>query len=112
MGLMKKPSSGNYNPTAVIAPPNPDPKQFRVEHYEKIGNGLVVLVVYPNCTTYEGRKVLVFASTSITTVKSCKMLDPHFSDRLDPPAGTPIPVARFEPTDRGWRLARIVAAAL
>lgn len=89
---------------------NPNPRRFDVTRVEGVGCGLVVEVVYPDCTTYEGRKVLVFAHTREIDVRAATVLDPHFTDHA--PAGALVPVARFEPTDRGWQLARICAAAL
>jgi hypothetical protein len=64
------------------------------------------MIVYPGCTTYEGRKILVFENSNLFELRVRDRIDPHFSGKSF------APVARFEPTDRGWKLARIVAAAL
>ncbi len=111
MGLYKR-SSGAYTPAAIAAvkPPNPDPRKFVLGQYEQIGAHLAVWIRYPNCTAYEGRKVLVFADTTIEQLAECPLIDPHFSDTV--PQYTRTPVARFEPTLRGWRLARICAVAI
>lgn len=109
MGLTKKPSSV-YTGAGTVAPPNPDPAKFSIGVTEQIGPNLVAEVLYPNCPSYEGRKILVFEHLSDSHLRSCKWLDPHFSKVRA--GGTLTPVARCEPTLRGWRLARILAAAL
>jgi hypothetical protein len=111
MGLMKKSScSVLERPHQNIQPPDPNPREFSIANVEVVGNALVCAVIYPNCTTYEGRKVLVFAGVSERRIRTTRLLDPHFSDVVM--EGTIVPVARFEPTARGWRLARICAAAI
>jgi len=80
--------------------PNPDPSRFLVLRTEECGRFLVALVEYPNCTNYEGKKIMVFQDTDEAVLRTAKRLDPHFcdGDHLSP-------LARFEPTERGWRLA-------
>ncbi len=75
-----------------------------------MGRALIVKVIYPDCTNYEGQKILVFADTTIPQLYAATVLDPHFTNQA--PAGALVPVARFEPTARGWKLARICAEAL
>lgn len=91
-------------------PPNPDPAQFEILRWEQVGQSLAVEVRYPGCSTYEGRKVMVFERCRIEELRALKTLDPHFAPVAWP--GTRVPQARFRPTALGWRLARIVAAAL
>lgn len=88
--------------------PNPNPKNYRIEYAEHIGAHLVVEVVYPDCTNYEGRKIMVFANLTLAQLMNQKWIDPHFCDN---PAFHS-PVARFEPTDRGRKLARATAHSL
>ena len=110
MGLMSHMSCGTYAPEAPpVKAPNPDPRQFTIVSHEQVGEHLVVCIAYPNCTTYEGRKVMVFQNTKIGDLRRLKMIDPHFTDSAP---GVRVPMARFHPTTHGWRLARIVAAAL
>lgn len=90
--------------------PNPNPKRFTVLRVVQAERHLVALVHYPDCTSYEGRKVLVFADTRAGDLCAATELDPHFTDVA--PAGALVPVARFEPTERGWRLAMLTAWAL
>lgn len=93
-------TGGNY---AAPRPPEPDASKFEILETEEISGWTIALVRYPACTTYEGKKLLVY-ETSAKEVRSQALLDPHF---LGQP-GVLSPVARFEPTDRGRELARIV----
>lgn len=86
--------------------PNPNPRNFRViSHYiSPKHRALVVKVLYPDCTNYEGQKILVYA-TDVTMKELLEVngniLDPHFCDNEKFIS----PVARFEPTERGWKWA-------
>lgn len=88
------------------APPNPNPERFRIIRGDQVFGHLVVEIEYAGCTNFEGRKVLVFADITERELRREKIVDPHFSE-----TGLS-PVARFEPTERGWRLARITASAI
>jgi len=84
--------------------PNPDPKHYEVGRYEEIGNYLVLLVNYPNCVNYEGDKIMVYEDIDyVGLMAQAKRhgLDPHFSGNENLKS----PIARFEPTDRGWAMA-------
>lgn len=95
---------------SVLAP-QPDPRHFRIERFETIGRGLIVLVTYPDCRNYEGRKILVFKDLTEHALFAAEVLDPHFIDVAPP--GMPVPIARFHPNiEEGWKLARICAASL
>jgi hypothetical protein len=83
--------------------PNPDPSNFEI-----IGiwedNGFTLLHVnYPGCTTYEGRKLLLYDKPHEYLVQQ-KILD-FSKDHL-------CPIARFEPTSKGQMMARVLMAAL
>jgi hypothetical protein len=69
---------------------------------EQVGSAVVAEVRYPDCTNYDGRKILVYADTDAVELRSRTTLDPHFA-----PHGGPL--ARFEPTRRGWCMALAVA---
>lgn len=93
---------------------NPVPSDFEVVRWEELENtddgntAIVVELRYPSCTNYDGRKVLVFedAEAFWTRVENDEPVDPHFlEDHVSP-------VARFEPTDRGWDLALQIAKSL
>jgi hypothetical protein len=111
MGLspFKKSSFSSYDKTdncyvAPPVPPNPDPKKFEILSTLRIGDFLIIEVSYPDCTNYEGRKLLVYEVDDAWTLlcKNNGTLDPHFSN--NPKFYSPI--ARFEPTTRGWKMAK------
>jgi len=99
MGVIKHFSSDsrdfNYNPT-----PNPDPNKFKLVWHENINGYPVLLVNYPDCTNYEGDKILVYDRDFDINILLCThRIDPHFYSAKDSP------IARFEPTQRGWKMA-------
>lgn len=81
--------------------PNPDPANYKIIKSAVLGCFLVVLVNYPDCANYEGNKILVFENTSLEELMTQKLIDPHFSNS----SKYKHPIARFEPTKRGWILA-------
>ena len=93
-------------PSSLERYPNPNPARFEILRTRKAGSSLVVEVVYPDCTNYEGRKVMVFTNTTEKELLLVTHLDPHFS------CWGGGPVARFEPTSRGWALAVACAKIL
>jgi len=88
----------------------PNPKNYKIVYLHKIKNFLIVKINYPNCTNYEGNKILVFKNVSIEQINEQGFIDPHFCD------GDHIsPIARFVPTDEGlsmaFKLAKIMTGA-
>jgi hypothetical protein len=81
-------------------PPEPNAKKFEVLEAKSVNGWTVAVIHYPGCTTYEGKKCLVFACPP-GVVKRQELLDPHFLEREDRLS----PIARFEPTERGIDLA-------
>ena len=77
--------------------PNPDPKNFKILRSVKAGRYVTVMVNYPDCTNYEGNKVLVFSDLTQDQIGLLKSIDPHFCE-----GDHPSPIARFEPTADGW----------
>lgn len=61
------------------------------------GDYVAVKIRYPDCTNYEGVKILVFRST-VQSVRAQRRIDPHFG-RGD----LTYPIARFQPTAEGWQ---------
>ena len=99
------------NPRAGVGNelPNPKPDNYtiiRYEHrfYKKI-KYLIVEILYHDCTNYEGRKLMVF-KCSLQELLSQKYIDPHFCDD----ESVISPIARFEPTSRGWYMANVMLA--
>lgn len=80
---------------------NPDPENWKIVKSEAVGWYLVVKIKYPDCTNFEGNKILVFEDISLSSLKSQKLIDPHFFKSKKYKS----PIARFEPTDRGWNMA-------
>lgn len=81
------------------APPgDPDPLRWHHVRSTDVGRFTVLEVVYEGVKNFEGRKILVFVDASYADLVD-RPLDPHFSEH------SPSPVARFVPTDEGWRMA-------
>ena len=78
--------------------PNPDPTKFEIRNSHFINDLVILEVLYPGCTNYEGRKVLVFKKDVYDKLiaKSPVVMDPHFTDKGF------APIARFAPTQEGW----------
>lgn len=84
---------------------NPNPSWYQIVRYEQINDYLLVKIKYPNCTNFEGDKILVFKGIDITALRKQRQIDPYFSDK----GIYHHPIARFVPTDEGWRMARKLA---
>lgn len=79
---------------------NPNPKNFKILRKLKNNWYTILLIQYPDCTNYEGNKILVFDNIELGNELELDIIDPHFTDK------GPSPIARFEPTERGWNMAR------
>lgn len=84
----------------TVHAPNPNPSNFEIlqKGFSKSGY-LILKVHYPDCTNYEGIKILVYKNDKILTQET---IDPHFSENEKFES----PIARFEPTEFGWELAK------
>ena len=87
--------------------PNPDPYNFEIVDSIRDGRFLIVKVNYPDCKNYEGNKILVYENVNLNKLRLQAALDPHFSNNTELYS----PIARFEPTDRGWIMAQIFTGA-
>lgn len=83
-----------------LQPTDPNPQKFEITKYWCMGEFVVLMVNYPNCTNYEGNKILVFKNIKLSTIRSWSSLDPHFLDDGQSP------IARFKPDGEGWELAK------
>ena len=91
---------------------NPNPSNYIVSKATIVkgpnSSLLVMLVVYPDCTNFEGKKILVY-KTNLTAkefLNKTRKLDPHFStNELSP-------IARFAPSADGWSYAINFAKSL
>jgi len=86
-----KSCSTNYTAPA----PNPSPSRWTMITKVQLDNAYVLKVRYHDCNNFEGVKIMVYKGQ----YKPRAVLDPHFEDT------TCSPIARFKPTDEGWRLA-------
>lgn len=72
-------------------PPFPNPSDFKIEKVQEIGKYTVALIKYPGCTSFEGKKILVFRCNT-ERVRRMIEIDPHFDSK------SPL-VARLHPED-------------
>lgn len=96
----RKPGTLNNDSMVVSKLPNPDPHNCEIKRYLAVGKYLIVEIYYPDCTNFEGNKILVF-ETTIAKLKKQKAIDPHFSQSRK----YIHPIARFIPTSKGWDMA-------
>ena len=90
-------------PAAPPPLPNPNPERFNIIKHEQVGGYLCVLVNYPDCTNFEGNKIMVYEGVTVHQLQWQSSLDPHFSDN----GNYHSPIARFVPTEDGWKMARL-----
>jgi hypothetical protein len=79
---------------------NPDPNNYTITDIHETAKGCVMLIIYPDCDNYEGRKILLFNKSS-NEVKAQGVIDPHFSNNEKYIS----PIARFVPNKDGWEMA-------
>lgn len=102
-----------YTPPATpkTEPPpqgNPDPTNYQIIKAEEVNGYLIVKIKYPNCTNYEGEKILVYKNMTLIKLVNQKVIDPHFfNDKT-----FASPVARFVPTQEGWEMSVIFTRAM
>ena len=106
-GPFHKSSFSSYDTTTTKFP-NPNPKNFIVLKECTIGNYLILKIKYPDCTNYEGIKILVYENVTLDMLKKQGSIDPHFSDNKNFHS----PIARFVPTDDGAAFAGAFVSAL
>lgn len=91
MGIGPKFSDNN------VCPPNPDPTHYRILTTERGARYFIYEVHYYGCTSFGGSKLLLL------------QWEPADNEPLDPHLTGDNVVARFEPNEEGWRLARLCA---
>lgn len=84
-----------YSDSRIVNAAAPDPKNWQILKMYNAENAHVLKIKYPNCTNFEGVKVLVYKGK----FKKLKERDPHFSEEKESP------LARFRPDNIGWNLA-------
>lgn len=85
----------------------PDSEKYTIERFERVGDHVVLDVLYPNCKkcAYEGHKVMVFLNVTEMQAMRWRIIDPHFRDakkKLHSVAEAPSPAARFPASVEGW----------
>lgn len=103
MGLPPKFSCSTPYTPASITRPNPNPYRFRVARTREFGSYSALWVNYPDCTNYDGDKILVVKGGAGLFSK----LDPHFIE-----GNSPKILARFIPNEWGWDMACKLAESL
>lgn len=91
-------SCENKTTYAQPPPPNPNPANYRVVEHHEVGDFVILKVKYPDCTNFEGEKILVFKGIERFALTSRGFLDPHFCKKSKL-------VARFVPTKQGCDMA-------
>jgi hypothetical protein len=99
MGVCKPLSGGPDNPI-------PDPRNYEILDTITHGYFLILVVKYPECTNYEGKKVLMFYAVGQEELEKRGQLDPHFTNSMYSP------IARFVPTNIGIQMALKLAKEL
>lgn len=108
MGLGIGFSKSSFEISSTTTLSKPDPKNYSIIKHEELGKYLLIMINYPDCSNYEGNKILLFKGIKLKDLKKQKMIDPHFSDNDKYWS----PVARFEPTELGWNMALQLIATL
>ena len=100
ISLMGSVSSSCATKNEYKGAPNPNPFNYIMQRYAVSELGILVEVKYPDCTTFEGNKIILYRGNnlSIDQLKREKSLDPHFQKGLK----IFKPFARLEPTEDGW----------
>ncbi|RJQ25013.1 hypothetical protein C4577_06420 [Candidatus Parcubacteria bacterium] len=85
--------------------PNPDPNNYKIVKAEEVNGYLILMINYPDCTNYEGNKILLFKGVTLLDIVNQKYIDPHFFED----SKIHSPIARFVPTGEGWKWAKSFA---
>jgi hypothetical protein len=88
--------------------PSPNPSNYEIIRHIELGKNLIVFIKYKDVTNYEGNKILVYKDCTLKQLTDQKLIDPHFSDNKNMFS----PIARFEPTDTGWKLAETIIKSI
>jgi len=104
IGMSRGSSNCGSTSTAALRQPvrdgNPNKYRFNVKRRKNIGNACVAEINYPDCDNHDGDKILVYSDANILDMGlEALCLDPHFLHVGNSP------VARFEPTEIGWKYA-------
>ena len=99
-------SSSSYSAPAPDI--NPNPSNYKILLAEERGKFLIIKLQYPNCTNFEGNKILVYKGVKLIDLVNQKLIDPHFFENKKYVS----PIARFIPTEEGLRMAQIFVQSM
>lgn len=104
MGLIKITSTARNTSqgSQEIPQGNPNPARFKIVSVESVNNFLIVVIDYPDCNNFEGKKILVYLNVTEAKIRKLAEIDPHFT------SNDFSPIARFEPTVLGLKMARFL----
>ena len=89
-------NSTDYEPNEITTP-NPNKYNFKIlDVLSKIGDLVLLRVHYPDCTTFDGVKIIIIECDYFDV--NMDILDPHFLDDNNV-------LARFRPSARGLSMA-------
>jgi len=97
----------NSAPVPDLPVGDPNPVKFEIRRIDVYGKYIVAEVRWPDATNFDGVKIAIYQATPAELI-TAKRLDPHFSENIGPL----VPIARFEPTERGWLLATTLAVIM
>lgn len=92
----------------TLTAPNPNPFNYYIRSIEQVKGNVVAQIVYPDCTTYEGMKIILFKNADVGKLKNLSAIDPHFLEDCEEYKV----FARFEPTQEGYNAAITLAFML
>ena len=107
MGMLIGFSNSSFDDSKQIIN-TPDTNKWVINKSIMIGKYLLIDITYPNCTNYEGKKFLLFENILKEDLVKQKKIDPHFFNNKNYYS----PIARFEPTKKGWEMAKILMNSL
>jgi hypothetical protein len=83
----------------------PDADKYEIKQFKRVGDHVVLRVLYPNCKlcAYDGVKVMVFLNVSEGQMLHWKRIDPHFRGNEYEKHEAPSPAARFPGNEYGWK---------
>jgi hypothetical protein len=96
-GMSSSKTSATYE-VKKVSKFDPNPAKFEIIRRLARNENVALIVNYPNCTNYEGNKIMVYRGVDPSYLYGQKELDPHFTEKEN----IIKPFARFEPTEQGW----------
>lgn len=101
MGLSPFKNCDVFSDDSDVKAPNPNPINFNIMSTVELEDTgyLIAIIEYPDCTNFEGIKLLVFNNMTAEKLKSLPEIDPHFSEEANSP------IARFKPDSAGHQAA-------